>query len=111
MSLTNVPSPMARPVVVPFRASVPRSHVVPATVQARIAGHPCAPYDHELDDLDIDGRRMAMSALIGFAATAESRAVRDAAGVVDAMIRRGALVLFGPDNCPPRGLPRTGGVA
>lgn len=109
MSLTNVPSPMARPVVVPFRASVPRSHVVPATVQARQAGHPCAPYDHELDEAPAVTVLLALS----LAEAARIRTLLERGEHPDdvataATIRR---QMSGRDDCPPRGLPRPGGVA
>jgi len=84
------------------------------------------PFDREVDELGIDARRFAIEALIGFAATSEALAMREAAGVVDALLHRGELVLRDPagptirrqmagrpdpDDTPPHGITRPGGVA
>jgi hypothetical protein len=102
-------SPMAKVIALAPRPVQPRSHVTPHA-QAVAAGHPSAwPYDRTVDELGLDARKFAIEALVGFAATSEALAMREAAGVVDALLRRGELVLFGPDDAdptPPHGIVR-----
>lgn len=74
-----------------------------AREQAEAAGHPSAlppvrPFDHQVDDKDIFARMFALESLIGLGDSSESKALREAAGTVRALLDCGELVLFGPSE-------------
>ena len=59
---------------------------------------PVRPFDHQVDDKDIFARMFALESLIGLGDSSESKALREAAGTVRALLDCGELVLFGPSE-------------
>lgn len=63
-------------------------------------------FDQEVDGIECEARRMALSAVIGFAATSEARHIREAARVLDVLARRGEIVVVDSDPTPAHGIRR-----